>query len=495
MAKVHHKPHHPAHHNKPDVEPEFVYDPEKDKNNADEATLASELDPLNQENQILDPKFEKRAKRRKRIKRFFIFTLLFLLIAGGAAFAYIATRAGKITTNPFNFSTKLKGEDEGRTNILLLGVGDPGHDGETLADTNMVVSIDSKNNKVALISIPRDTRVYIPGEGYHKINNAHAIGEQKKPPQGIDLAKKTVEETLDIPIHYYVRTNFGGLKQAVDAVGGIDVEVKEALNDPEYPCDKNPWKSCGFKLKAGPTHMDGNTALKYARCRKGNCGDDFGRALRQQEVLRAVQEKALSMQTLSDPKKLTGLIETAADNIKTDLSITEMQRAYEISKKVEKQNIIDIVFSTKPNGFLKQDPASTDLLPVAGNFDEIQRFVAKVFEVGALWSENANVVIENGTATVGLAGKLQIKLVNAGVPIQILAIQNATTKDYTTSQIIDYSNGSKPHTVKYFEDLLGVKATQPSESQKKTGSQDITIILGSDYADKLTQQGTANEEE
>lgn len=495
MAKAHHKPHHPAHHNKPDVEPEFVYDPEKDKNNADEATLASELDPLNQENQILDPKFEKRAKRRKRIKRFFIFTLLFLLIAGGAAFAYIATRAGKITTNPFNFSTKLKGEDEGRTNILLLGVGDPGHDGETLADTNMVVSIDTKNNKVAMISIPRDTRVYIPGEGYHKINNAHAIGEQKKPPQGIDLAKKTVEETLDIPIHYYVRTNFGGLKQAVDAVGGIDIDVKEALNDPEYPCDKNPWKSCGFKLKAGPTHMDGNTALKYARCRKGNCGDDFGRALRQQEVLRAVQEKALSMQTLSDPKKLTGLIETAADNIKTDMSLTEMQRAYEISKKIEKQNIIDIVFSTKPNGFLKQDPSSSDLLPVAGNFDEIQRFVAKVFEVGALWSEDTKVVLENGTATVGLAGKLQIKLVNAGVPIQILAIQNAKTKDYTTSQIIDYSNGSKPHTIKYFEDLLGVKATQPVEGQKKTGSQDITIILGSDYADKLTQQGTASEEE
>ena len=241
--------------------------------------------------------------------------------------------------------------------------------------------------------------------------------------------------------------------------------------------------------------MDGNTALKYARCRKGNCGDDFGRALRQQEVLRAVQEKALSMQTLSDPKKLTGLIETAADNIKTDMSLTEMQRAYEISKKVEKQNIIDIVFSTKPNGFLKQDPSSSDLLPVAGNFDEIQRFVAKVFEVGALWSEDTKVVLENGTATVGLAGKLQIKLVNAGVPIQILAIQNAKTKDYTTSQIIDYSNGSKPHTIKYFEDLLGVKATQPVEGQKKTGSQDITIILGSDYADKLTQQGTASEEE
>lgn len=478
-------------HEHSDLQPEFVYDPSKNKDNDDGASLAYELDPMKNNNQILDPKLQKRTKRRKRIKKFIIFTLIFLLIAGGAGFAYFILKAGKITTNPFNFSTKLKGEDEGRTNILLLGVGDPGHDGETLADTNMVVSIDTKNSKVAMISIPRDTRVYIPGEGYHKINNAHALGEQQKPPQGIELAQKTIETTLDIPIHYYVRANFSGLKQAVDAVGGIDINVKEALYDPEYPCEKNEGRSCGFKLKAGETHMDGSTALKYARCRKGNCGDDFGRALRQQEVLRAVQEKALSKQTLSDPKKLTALIETASDNIKTNMSLTEMQRAYEISKGVAEQNVIDIVFSTEPNGFLKQDPSSSDLLPTGGNFDEIQRFVARVFEVGALWSEGTTIVIENGTATVGLAGQLQTKLTNAGVPIQILSIQNADTKDHTTSQIIDYSNGAKPHTIKYFEDLLGVKSTQAPKQQKLHGAQDITIVLGDDYAKKITQQDTA----
>lgn len=496
MAKAEKKLKQQAHHQEVKPEPEFVYDPEKDKlnHNSKENLLANELDPLNQESQIISPKFEKRAKRRKRIKRFILFTLLFLLIVGGATFAYLVSRAGKISTNPFNFSTKLKGEDEGRVNILLLGIGDPGHDGETLADTNMVISLDTKNNKVAMISIPRDTRVYIPDEGYHKINNAHALGELKKPPKGIELAQKTVEETLDTPIHYYVRANFSGLKQAVDAVGGIDINVKEALNDPEYPCDKNEWKSCGFKLKAGQAHMDGSTALKYARCRKGNCGDDFGRAMRQQEVLKAVQQKALSLQTLSDPKKLSGLIESAANNIKTNMSLTEMQRAYDLGKKVNQQDIINVVFSTKPNGFLKQDNTSSDLLPVAGNFDEIQRFVAKVFEIGALWAENANIIIENGTTSVGVAGKLQIKLVNAGVPVQILAIQNAKTKDHTTSQIIDYSGGSKPHTIKYFEDILGVKAVGPPEGTKKNGTQDITIILGSDYAEKLTQTGTAPEE-
>jgi LCP family protein required for cell wall assembly len=480
---------------KHDTKPDFVYDPDnKDQNNSDEESLlASQLDPMGKEDQIIDPKLEKRARRRKKAKRIILFVLLFIFLAGGGAFAYLFSRANKISTNPFNFSTKLKGESEGRVNILLLGVGDPGHDGETLADTNMVVSLDTKNNKVAMISVPRDTRVFIPSEGYVKINNAHAIGQAKTPPKGIELAQKTVEDTLGIPIQYYVRANFSGLKDAVDAVGGIEVDVKEPLNDPEYPCDKNQYKSCGFKISAGPTKMDGSTALKYARCRKGTCGDDFGRAIRQQEVLQAVRTKAVSSETLTDPKKLASLIDAAANNISTNMSLSEIQRAYELSKKVPTENITSIVFSTNPNGFLKQDPSSSDLLPVGGNFDEIKKFVKEIFTVGALWSEDAKIIVENGTATVGLAGKFEAKLANAGVPIQILAIQNATTKDYSTSQIIDYSGGKKPQTIKYLEDLLGVKATLPAEASKSTGSQDITVILGSDYADKVSQTGTASE--
>lgn len=478
--------------------PDFVYDPENDKSDSSSNELADELDPLEHEHEheyeddlMISDKQEKKAKRRKKIKKVIIFLLIFALLAGGGIFFYLFTKAGKISSNPFNFNTKLKGENEGRVNIMLLGVGDPGHDGETLADTNMVVSIDTNNNKVAMISIPRDTRVYVPAEGYVKINNAHAIGEAKGTGKGVEVAQKTLEETLDIPIHYYVKANFTGLKDAVDAVGGIDIDVKEPLNDPEYPCDKNQYKSCGFKISAGPTKMDGTTALKYARCRKGTCGDDFGRALRQQQVLQAVRTKAMSSETLSNPKKLNDLINAFANNVKTNMSISEIQRAYEISKKVTQDNIIDIVFSIKSNGFLKSDPASSDLLPVGGNFEDIQNFVANVFKFGPVWAEDSKVVIENGTTTVGLAGKLEIKLNDSGMPITILSIQNAKTKDFTTSQIIDYTGGKKPNTVRYFEDLLGVKATQADPSTRP-GSQDINIILGSDYADKLTQTGTSS---
>jgi len=479
-----------------ETEPDFVYDPEEHMGDDSEKNLASELDPMNNSNLLDKPAKKsdqgKKAKRKKRIKKTILFTFLFLILVGGGIFGYLFLKAGKISTNPFKFNTKLKGEDRGRVNVLLMGVGDPGHDGETLADTNMIVSLDTRENKVAMISIPRDTRVYIPEKGYAKMNYANAAGEEEKKGSGVEVTKKTVEENFGVPIDYYVKANFTGLKEAVDAVGGIDIDVKEPLSDPEYPCDKNQYKSCGFKIAAGPTKMDGATALKYARCRKGTCGDDFGRALRQQEVLQAIRTKAMSMETLSNPKKLNDLINAFSNNIKTDMSLSEIQRAYDLSKNISQENIFDVVFSIKPNGFLKSDPSSSDLLPSAGNFDDIKKFVENIFKVGPIWSEEPRIVIQNGTTTVGLAGKLDIKLTNSGLPIEVLSITNAQTKDYTTSQIIDYTNGKKPNTIKYFEDLLGVKATQGDVSTRP-GAEDIDIILGSDYAEKLTQSGTSTQ--
>ena len=104
--------------------------------------------------------------------------------------------------------------------------------------------------------------------------------------------------------------------------------------------------------------------------------------------------------------------------------------------------------------------------------------------------EQPSIVIENGTPTVGVAGKLEDKIVNLGLPIEVIAVQNAKTKDFTTSKIIDYSGGKVPNTIKYFEDLLGVKAEPAPEGQKAQQGQDIVIILGSDFAEKITQTGT-----
>ncbi len=423
------------------------------------------------------------TKPKGKLKRHWWKWLLGLLVLGGiAVFALLSVQVTRITSNPFSWG-KLKGEADGRVNILLLGVGDPGHAGEDLADTNMVISLDTKNDKVAMISIPRDLRVKIPGYGSQKINNAHAEGD-------IPLAIKTVEQTLDIPIHYYVRANFSGLKQAVDAVGGVDINVTDRLYDPEYPCDKNESRSCGFKLNPGQIHMDGALALRYARCRKGTCGDDFGRALRQQQVLQAVRTKAMSLDTLANPAKLNALLGSAANNIKTDLSINNMMRLNDFSKKLSDGSTINVVFSLKPNGFLISDPGGTsDLLPAGGSFSSIQNFVANVFTLGPMWKEEPTVIIENGTTTIGVAKTLS-NTINKGIYsdlMDIIALTNATTKDYATSQIIDYTGGKKPATAAYLQSLVGVAPTPPpatTTGKAAVAPADFVVILGSDYVAK-----------
>src|SRR5664279_3282734 len=128
--------------------------------------------------------------------------------------------------------TKLKGEGDGRVNILVMGIGGAGHDGPNLSDTMMVMSLDPKTKDVAMLSIPRDLYVKIPGHGSGKINAANAYG-------GPALAEQVVENVIGVPIHYYAVMDFSGFKQAVDAVGGVDINVAAPLYDPEFPCDND----------------------------------------------------------------------------------------------------------------------------------------------------------------------------------------------------------------------------------------------------------------
>jgi LCP family protein required for cell wall assembly len=395
------------------------------------------------------------------------------LIAGLLAL-YVAINLLRLSSNPFAFD-RLKGESQGRVNILLLGVGDPGHAGQNLSDTNMVVSINTRDKQVAMISLPRDLRVYLPGHGYGKLNLAHAQG-------GPDKSRQVVEQTLGIPIHYYAKVNFTGLREVVDAVGGVNINVTEALYDPEYPCDNNQYRNCGMTIKKGQQHMDGKTALKYVRCRKGNCGDDFGRAKRQQEVLLAVREKALSLGTLANPVKINELSVALGDNIDTDLSVSNGVSLAKMAKEIGPDRTFSIVFSLDDGGFLSS--SAGDLVPIGGSFADIQAFVKDVFKLGPIWIEDASLAIENGTSTPGLGARVRDQISDEGYRVTVQRLTNAPQIS-TASQIIDYSGGKKPHTVRYLEALLGVKAVA---AQTRNPQVDIKVVVGEDYAARTPAQ-------
>jgi LCP family protein required for cell wall assembly len=311
-------------------------------------------------------------KKRHHVGRWVVGFLLLLLLSVVAYAGYVALSVANISTEPLELSG-LATDTNGRTNILVLGVGDPGHAGQNLSDTIMVISVDGHTHRIAQISVPRDLRVDIPGYGAGKINQANADG-------GIDLAEQTVSNTLGIPINYYMITNFSGLKQMVDAVGGLDINVKDRLYDPEYPCADNENLSCGIDIHPGPQHMDGAKVLEYVRCRKGTCGNDFGRAARQQEVLGLLRQKITKLDVVLNPAKTKPVVEAFRMGVKTNMGavqLAEFAHDWQLGQKNEPESF---VLSTGDGGMLQDAYGSSDLLPVGGDFSAIQEKVRNIFD-------------------------------------------------------------------------------------------------------------------
>jgi LCP family protein required for cell wall assembly len=381
--------------------------------------------------------------------------------------------------------SQLAGEGSGRVNILVLGIGGEGHSGPNLSDTMMVWSIDPQTKDVAMLSIPRDLYVKIPGHGYGKINSANALG-------GPLLAESVVQQVIGVPINYYVLIDFSGFKQAVDAVGGIDFDVPTALNDPLFPCDdrtKIANDYCPIHFAAGEQHMDGEQALEYSRSRETT--SDFARAARQQQVLVALRAKALSASTLTNPIKLTELIGAIGDHLTTDLQLGDLERLALIAKDVDTAKISQNVISADPPspllnvGYLIPGAGSIEL-PLAGEFDysAIQDFVQNIFVDHYLTQENALIQVENGSGQTGLATQVVKSLSEAHYNVE--APVNAASVAQTV--LYDYTNGAKPYTIHYLEQRFGVKAQvepAPTPEVDADGQQQappqIRIILGSDY--------------
>ena len=433
-------------------------------------------------------KFSKKAKKKRKIRRYIILGVLAVFFAVIGFFGWslynslskvFAGGEGPNLLGVFN-NQQLKGESSGRVNILVLGIGDPGHDGQNLSDTMMVISYDTKSKQASMISIPRDLYVKIGEYGSAKINAAHSYGETYKyPGGGPALAEKVVSQVLNIPIHYYVRADFTGLKQIVDAVGGVDINVAQDLVDPYYPADDGLGGKTLY-IKAGMQHMNGTAALRYSRSRETT--SDFDRARRQQQVLVAVKTKATSMDTLLNPQKISALASSFGTNLKTDLSVNELPRAIEIFKQIDTSKVKNKVFDNSVQGLLEDDSSSTAgyiLIPRAGmfNYRDLQNAALNIFSDNSVATENAAISVQNGTTKTGLATKVADTLRNS--KYNIIDVSSADSSAYSQTKIIDYSNGGKPGTISALEKLLGVKSTQ----MKGTNSYgaDIVIIIGSDY--------------
>lgn len=219
----------------------------------------------------------------------------------------------------------------GRLNVLLLGID--AREGETMArsDTIILASVDQESKQVALLSIPRDTRVSIPGYGMDKINSASVYG-------GPELALRTVSQLLGTQVKYYVMVNFSGFKDIVDALGGITYEVEQNM----YHWDEN--KELVINLKRGEQRLDGNKALQYVRYRDYPMGD-IDRTKYQQKFLMALGKEMLQPSTIP---KLPRLVTEINRYVKTNLSVTDMVKFASAAKNLENGNFISQTLPGRP---------------------------------------------------------------------------------------------------------------------------------------------------
>lgn len=195
--------------------------------------------------------------------------------------------------------------------ILFVGIDDSetrGQGENSRSDALILATLNNKTKTVKMVSIPRDSYVYIPYVGYKdKITHAHAYG-------GTLASIETVENLFQIPVDYYVRLNFNAFIDIVDAVDGIDVEVPYELHE----LDEFDRRS--INLQPGLQHLNGSEALALARTRKQD--NDIERGKRQQEIIKAIAKQASSIKSIS---KYDDLIQAVGDNMKTDLTFGEMK--------------------------------------------------------------------------------------------------------------------------------------------------------------------------
>jgi len=464
-----------------------------------------------------DPKIVPRRPERLILSRRALTALgiasLALVIGGGILLARLLKRDERLSTPPPPVSQShtlaptaeptLPGiagfqawRGTERVTVLVLGVDERASEfGPWRTDTILVLTLDPNSLTGAMLSIPRDLWVDIPGVGPDRINTANIHGETiNYPGGGPALAMATITENLGIPVDHYVLLNFAAFVGFVDAIDCISLDVPEAIYDPTYPDAYYGYDP--FYINAGfHERVCGEQALKYARTR-ATFGSDFDRAARQQQVIYAVRDKLLTPGQL--PALLTSAPElwsTLQDGMTTDMTLDQMVALGLLAKDIPDGNIRSDVLDgsyTTPTITSGEIPQQV-LLP---DRQAISMLVREIFEAEAtavkapaptlaptpdalldrVAQEAATVSVLNGTPQAGLSVLAGDFFSERG--LNILEIGEAGRVDYAKTVI--YDNGDKPATARYLARMLGVPESAIIVTGDFQARYDIQVVLGSD---------------
>ncbi len=403
---------------------------------------------------------------------------------------------------------------KGRINVLLIG--EDNVEASRRSDTVAFVAIDVDNRNIRVLSLPRDTRVPIPGHGTQKLNHAFAYGGQ-------ELLRRTIENYIGTPIHYYVKIDYDNFPKLVDLIGGVDIYVGKAM---KYRDRK---QNLNINIPVGKHHMDGEMALKYVRFRHDPMGD-IGRVRRQQQFLKAVLHKMYEPANLANFATLSQQITETLD---TDMRPSETLQLCLFVKQLDKE--IDKIFFVMLNGqpetidnlsYWVGDPryaarflnATTDELVsmdkearLAGS----QNPITTITTAGDYSPDNDNgaqktttagpsnalraaeaasptpedvmsivtsipeaVAVLNGTGKAGMSQKVAEHLQKMGV--DVVYTGNAKHFDYRTTNVI-YPEKAGESTIKAAQLLAKLCGVSPTLTRRNALAVYPSLIVGHDY--------------
>jgi LCP family protein required for cell wall assembly len=375
----------------------------------------------------------------------------------------------------------------GPLNILLAGVDlrsgltpqqqqelHVGHDVSDNSDTMMLIHVSADRSQVTVISLPRDSWVQIPGQGMNKINAAFGLG-------GPQLMVKTVESSTGLTVNDFIQVNFLGFVKVIDALGGVNLCLPYSVND----------SYSGLDLTAGVHHVDGLTALEYARDRHSFALSDLARIQDQQRLLASLLSEAISSGTLADPLKLSRFLQAAVAAVKVDQNLNVTALADQL-RGISSRNVTFMTVPLASTNYLTSTGQSAvlwDATAAGALFTKLKNDKPAVQPAAAAHGKNpgglqhSQVPLEvyNGTMIGGLSAGTGASLTQLGFPVT--AGLTWSSQDITRT-LIEYPPGHQAAAQLVQHVMPGAVLRQV------TGLAKIRIILGS-YGAAVTGTGSA----
>ncbi|HEX2910201.1 MAG TPA: LCP family protein [Chloroflexia bacterium] len=402
-----------------------------------------------------------------------------------------------------------------RINVLYMGYGGSGHEGEYLTDTILVLSFDPKTQTVTEFNVPRDLYLSVPagpnGKSFKSKANGifstimkwdkpnqdeldpkyHWTNDQEKHAAAANLVANTIQNVLGLKIDYWFTMNFNGFRTLIDKMGGVTVCVDRAFEDDQYPRNDNDKIDASvmtIKFEKGCQVMNGERAIQFARSRHSESleGGDFARSARQMKVIAAIKEEILKKNLLTSALDLMDALQT---NLRVSMDGGDLLALANYLNSSEGKDLAkNLKFDPEiisGNNFVKDIDKGGDigyaLIPQAGEdkFGEIQAWVQKDFNYTLIRRDNVRIQVLNGTGLEGKAQAVTDFLDDQGFRLS----EPDKTANEDTTYLVDYTNGEAVGNIEQLKKFLpNMKVySKPKDKKPWDGSPDLFLFLGKDY--------------